>query len=57
VPIVAFLEWAGQYDTGGLEMRSRGRHEAWLTALPCTVVRLVGDRSPEEQRALIEARF
>jgi hypothetical protein len=57
VPIVAFLEWAGQYDTGGLKMRSRGLHEVWLTALPCTVVRLVGDRSPEEQRALIEARF
>ncbi len=54
---VAFLEWAGQYDTGGLEMRSRARHEAWLTGLSCAVVRLEGDRSPEEQLADIEARF
>ena len=53
---VAFLEWAGQYDTGGLEMRSRALHEAWLTGLSCAVVRLEGDRSPEEQLAVIEAR-
>ncbi|PYN52449.1 MAG: hypothetical protein DMD94_22320 [Candidatus Rokuibacteriota bacterium] len=54
---VAFLEWAGQYDTGGLEMRSRALHEAWLTGLSCAVVRLEGARSPEEQLAAIEARF
>jgi adenylate kinase family enzyme len=53
----AFLEWAGQYDTGGLEMRSLALHEAWLTALPCMVVRLEGDRSPAEQLSVIEARF
>jgi len=38
-------------------MRSRALHEAWLTALPCAVVRLEGARSPEEQLAAIEARF
>jgi len=53
---IAFLEWAGQYDAGGLEMRSRALHEAWLTALPCAVMKLEGDRSPEEQLAAIESR-
>jgi len=54
---VAFLEWAGQYDSGGPEMRSRAMHDTWLMALPCTVVKLEDDRSPAEQLALIEARF
>jgi len=40
---VEFLEWAGRYDTGGPEMRSRAMHEAWLAALPCPVVRLEDD--------------
>lgn len=52
---VAFLEWAGRYDAGGLEMRSRALHEAWLAALPCRVMRLEGTRSSDEQLAAIEA--
>lgn len=52
---VAFLEWAGSYDTGGLEMRSRALHEAWLAAVPGKVSRLEGDRSIGEQLAKIEA--
>jgi len=46
---VEFLEWAGRYDTGGSEMRSRALHEAWLAALPGAVLRLEGDRSVAEQ--------
>jgi adenylate kinase family enzyme len=48
---VEFLEWAGRYDTGGPEMRSRAMHEAWLATLPCSVVRLEGDVSVSEQLA------
>lgn len=40
----AFLDWAASYDTGGVDMRSRARHEAWLAALPCRSIRLDGDR-------------
>lgn len=54
-PHVEFLEWAGRYDTGGLEMRSRALHEAWLATLPCAVLRLEGDRSVAEQLARIDA--
>ncbi len=53
---VEFLEWAGRYDTGGLAMRSRVLHEAWLAALPCAVLRLEGNRSIGEQLTQIEVR-
>lgn len=38
----AFLDWAAGYDTAPVEGRSRSRHEAWLAALPCPVLRLDG---------------
>ena len=34
---------------GGLEMRTRAFHEAWLATLSCPVVRLEGDLSAGEQ--------
>lgn len=40
-----FLEWAAAYDTGGPDMRSKARHEAWMQGLPCPVLRLEGDYS------------
>jgi quinol monooxygenase YgiN/adenylate kinase family enzyme len=52
---VEFLEWAASYDTGGLEMRSRALHEAWLAALARPLVRLEGDVSVAEQLARLEA--
>jgi len=39
-----FLEWAGRYDEGGLEMRSRALHEQWLQGLTCPVIRLDGEK-------------
>jgi len=53
---VEFLEWAGRYDAGDPETRSRTMHEAWLSALPCPVVRLHGDHPVDEQLAAIENR-
>jgi len=44
-----FLAWAGSYDTGGMETRSRASHEAWLAALPGRVLRLEGDLEPGEK--------
>ena len=51
---VEFLDWAGRYDVGGSEMRSRVLHEAWLSTLPGAVLRLEGDRSVAEQLTQIE---
>ena len=52
-----FLDWAGRYDIGGLEMRSRALHEAWLASLSRPVIRLEGDVSAEEQLGRLESRL
>ena len=41
---VEFLDWAERYDAGGLDMRSRALHEAWLSSLTGRVLRLDSDR-------------
>lgn len=51
---VEFLNWAGRYDAGGPEMRSRVLHEAWLSTLPSAVLRLEGHRPVAEQLTQIE---
>ena len=50
-----FIEWAGRYDKGGPEMRSRALHEAWLSTVACPVVRLDGDVPVAEQVGRVEA--
>jgi hypothetical protein len=51
---VAFLDWAGRYDAGDAEMRSRVLHEAWLSTLRGAVLRLEGNRTVAEQLTQIE---
>lgn len=46
---IEFLNWAGAYDEGGENMRSRRRHEKWLAGLTCPVLRLEGARPVEQQ--------
>jgi adenylate kinase family enzyme len=45
----AFLEWAAGYESGDLSMRSLARHEAWLAALACPVLRFEGAMEVERQ--------
>lgn len=52
---VEFLEWAEGYDAGGMEMRSRTLHEAWLARLPGPVLRLEGNSSVADQLPQIES--
>jgi len=52
---VEFLDWAAQYDEGGLDMRSRALHDAWRATLPCPVVQLDGNRPVDAQLAEVEA--
>ncbi len=35
----AFMAWVAQYDTGGIDMRSRTLHEEWVKNLSCRLVR------------------
>lgn len=48
-----FLQWAAQYDEGPLEGRSFAKHEAWLRALSCPVLRLEGVKSVAEHVARV----
>jgi len=43
-----FIEWASHYEDGTREGRSLARQEAWLTPLPCRVLRLDGTRSTRD---------
>ncbi|HEY7653523.1 MAG TPA: AAA family ATPase [Methylomirabilota bacterium] len=52
---VEFLDWAGRYDAGGPQMRSRALHDAWRSALPCPTIRLEGDQAVAEHLARVEA--
>lgn len=44
-----FIEWASQYDSGGMEIRSKVMHKAWLSSLECPVLRLEGDMTVDER--------
>jgi len=44
-----FIEWASQYDDGPPEGRSLARHNKWLSARTCPVLRLTGAMPVEEQ--------
>ena len=44
-----FLDWARQYDDGGLEVRSRQLHESWLAQQSCPILRIDGDTTTEER--------
>ena len=43
-----FIEWAKSYDTGGLNMRSKVKHDAWQKLLPCKLLHLDGSDTVEE---------
>lgn len=44
---IALIEWAGKYDEGGREIRSKLGHEEWIEKLTCPVLRFDGDFSIE----------
>jgi adenylate kinase family enzyme len=49
----AFLAWAASYDEGGLDIRSRRRHDQWLGTLPCPILCFEGEYTIEEQLAVL----
>ena len=50
-----FIEWAKSYDTGDLRMRSRAKHDAWQTLLPCPILRLDGADSVDDNFQKVRA--
>ncbi len=48
-----FLEWAEAYDSGGLDMRSKTRHEKWLADLKMPFLRIEGTQSVKENPKIV----
>lgn len=48
-----FMEWAAAYDMGGLEMRSKIKHDEWQKLLSCRQVTLDGSRTLEENFEIV----
>lgn len=53
-----FLKWAADYDDGGLNTRSRAKHDAWESMLQCPILRVDGTdeigRNVEKVRRALE---
>jgi len=49
----AFLARAASYDEGGLDIRSRPRHDQWLGMLPCPIICFEGEYTIEEHLAVL----
>ena len=50
-----FLEWARQYDDPSFDGKSITRHEQWMAAVGCPVLRIEGDTSVEDRVARVRA--
>jgi adenylate kinase family enzyme len=48
-----FLAWAASYDEGGLDIRSRQRHDQWLSTLSCPILCFEGEYTTEEHLAVL----
>jgi adenylate kinase family enzyme len=46
-----FIAWAKSYDTGGMNMRSKAKHDAWQKLLSCEILHLDGANTVEEHLA------
>ena len=43
-----FIEWAKAYDTGGMNMRSKMKHDEWQKLLRCDILHLNGADTVED---------
>ena len=46
---IDFLEWAKLYETGGVDVRSKAKHDEWQKMLRCPILNLDGAEALEEK--------
>jgi len=51
---IEFVEWAKSYDTGGIEIRSKAKHDAWQKLLQCELLIVDGCDALEEKAAKVK---
>lgn len=49
-----FIEWAASYDNGGLNMRSKSKHDEWQTQLLCPQILLDGSLPVKKSFEIIQ---
>ena len=49
-----FLEWASKYDTAGVDMRSKAKHDEWQKLLQCPLIVVDGAEDLEKNCELIQ---
>ena len=49
-----FIRWASDYDNGGLNMRSKAKHDEWQKRLLCPLIRLDGSDSLEHNFKIVQ---
>lgn len=52
-----FLDWAGKYDTGSVNMRSKAKHDEWQKLLLCRQIVLNGADALEENFKKVQAEI
>ncbi|MGA2142248.1 MAG: AAA family ATPase [Brevinematales bacterium] len=40
---IDFMDWAGKYDNGGMEVRSKFKHSEWMKKLSCKIIKIEQD--------------
>ncbi len=48
-----FIDWAASYDSGGLDMRSKSKHDEWQKLLQCRQILLDGSLPVEKNFEII----
>ena len=51
---IEFLEWAGAYDTGSVNTRSKAKHDEWQKLLICPLISLNGADDLNENVAKVK---
>lgn len=54
---IEFLEWARKYDTGGINMRSKAKHDEWQKLLQCKQLVLNGADALDENFREVKAEI
>ena len=52
-----FIKWAASYDHGGMDMRSKAKHDDWQKKLICPLLFVDGNMPVSENYEIIQSNF
>lgn len=54
---IKFLDWAAAYDKGGVDMRSKAKHDEWQKQLTCPLITVDGSLPTESLYEIIKDKL